>query len=41
MKLPIIKYKHGEPTIIVRENGTYVNDIEEWNKIIEEIKKTQ
>jgi hypothetical protein len=30
---PIIMYKHGEPTMIQRKDGSYINDLDEWHEI--------
>ena len=32
---PIVMYKFGEPSMIQRKNGTYVDKMEEWIKYIE------
>jgi hypothetical protein len=39
MKRPIIKYKRGEPTMIIKKDGTYVDNNEEWNEVIKKLSK--
>jgi len=41
MKKPIIMYKFGEPTMIQREDGSYVDNLEEWDEIIKRTEETK
>ncbi len=31
-KPPIVMFKFGEPTMMIREDGTYVDDLNEWHE---------
>lgn len=34
-------YKHGEPTMIQRKDGSYINDLDEWHQAVEKIKRNK
>ena len=39
MERPIIMYKKGEPTMIRRKDGSYVDNMEEWREIVSKLKR--
>lgn len=32
---PIVMYKFGEPTMIQRKDGSYIDNMEEWDEYIQ------